>query len=180
MWKRAIEEIYPLVWIYGFWVLLPFITGSSATLSVVLSDSMFPQTQRGDILFAVGPDDLGVGEIVLFKLPHRVDNIPIVHRIIKVIDENTFLTKGDFNTIDDRGLYYPSFKYLPRSAIIGKVRGQIPYIGYLAIYLQEYKLLTYTIVLVYTLHNIWNEKKRPTLDWTSSKWSTFKFLLYPV
>ena len=49
----------------------------------MLSGSMEPAFQRGDILFLTNYDDpFRVGEIVLFKIKEK--EIPIVHRIIKI------------------------------------------------------------------------------------------------
>jgi len=73
---------------------------------------MEPEIQSGDVLLAIGPNDLRVGDIVVYQLPH-VD-IPIVHRIIKIKDNEYYLTQGDNNNIDDRQLYLQSYKdYLP-------------------------------------------------------------------
>ena len=49
----------------------------------MLSGSMEPAFQRGDILFLTNYDDpFRVGEIVVFKIKEK--EIPIVHRIIKI------------------------------------------------------------------------------------------------
>ncbi len=103
---------------------------------------MEPQIKRGDLLFSIGSEDLRVGDVVLYKLPHREDGVPIVHRIIDIQydreqggmedDKNPninndksysvkpkYLTKGDANNVDDRGLYRPSYeKYLPKEVIV--------------------------------------------------------------
>jgi len=55
---------------------------------------------KGDILFIVGanPDKLKIGDIIAFKSGSR--NVPIIHRIIEIKEENgkrTFTTIGDNN-----------------------------------------------------------------------------------
>jgi signal peptidase I len=87
-------QLYPLVWAVGFWFTLQFTMGTATPLAVVLSGSMEPQIHKGDLLIAVAPTDIREQDIVIYELPHRSDRIPIVHRVIKKIDENTFLTKG--------------------------------------------------------------------------------------
>ena len=92
------------------WKGLMFITKSESPVVVVLSGSMEPAFQRGDILFLNNQDDpIRVGEIVVFKIKDR--DIPIVHRVTKVHEkadgEVEVLTKGDNNRVDDRGLYAP-------------------------------------------------------------------------
>jgi len=135
--KKVVVHVYPMLWVYLVWQLLSVATGCSAALSVVISGSMEPQIKRGDLLFAVGPDrgdELRPGDIVLYRLPHRPE-IPIVHRIIDVVPpspqtadasrssllEVQYLTKGDANKVDDRGLVAPSYPsgLVPKAAILG-------------------------------------------------------------
>ncbi len=60
-----------------------FVTHSDSPVVVVLSGSMEPAFQRGDILFLTNLDDpIAVGEIVVFKVAGR--DIPIVHRVLRV------------------------------------------------------------------------------------------------
>ena len=90
------------------WKSLMVVTHSESPVVVVLSGSMEPAFQRGDILFLwLGSAPFRVGEIVVFKIEGR--DIPIVHRVIKVHEKydgtTDVLTKGDNNDVDDRGLY---------------------------------------------------------------------------
>ncbi|XP_033132421.1 signal peptidase complex catalytic subunit SEC11A isoform X2 [Brassica rapa] len=80
------------------WKALICVTGSESPVVVVLSESMEPGFQRGDILFLhMSKDPIRAGEIVVFNIDGR--DIPIVHRVIKVHErKNTgevdVLTKG--------------------------------------------------------------------------------------
>jgi signal peptidase len=38
-----------------------------------------------------------------------------------------FLTKGDNNSVDDRGLYAPGQLWLTKKDIVGRARGLLPY-----------------------------------------------------
>jgi signal peptidase len=49
-----------------------------------------------------------------------------------------YLTKGDNNHIDDRGLYLQGHFWLEKNEIIGKARGYVPYIGYVTILMNDY------------------------------------------
>ncbi len=40
-----------------------------------------------------------------------------------------FLTKGDNNRVDDRGLYAPGQMWLERKDILGRARGALRYVG---------------------------------------------------
>merc|ERR1711970_728647 len=97
------------------WKGLMVFTGSESPVVVVLSGSMEPAFQRGDILFLYkGSKPVETGDIVVFNLDGR--QIPIVHRVLRLHekrDEEDFdvLTKGDNNFDDDRVLYNPGQKW---------------------------------------------------------------------
>ena len=131
------------------WKSLMVITKSESPVVVVLSGSMEPAFQRGDILFLNNQEEnVRVGDIVVFKIKGR--DIPIVHRVLKVHqkpDGNVdLLTKGDNNSVDDRGLYAPGQMWLQREDILGRARGAVPYIGMVTIILNDYPMLKYLLV----------------------------------
>ena len=81
------------------------LTSSESPVVVVLSGSMEPAFQRGDILFLDNTQSqIQVGDIVVFKIKDR--DIPIVHRVLQTHESNVtgalMLTKGDNNYLDDR------------------------------------------------------------------------------
>ena len=131
------------------WKSLMVVTKSESPVVVVLSGSMEPAFQRGDILFLSNYDDpIETGEIVVFKVRGR--DIPIVHRVIKVHQEDEanatqlqILTKGDNNLVDDRGLYSDRQLWLDRDSIMGRARGSLPYVGMVTILLNDYPNLKY-------------------------------------
>ena len=88
------------------------------------------------------------GDIVVYEI--EGEGIPIVHRVITVqIDgdgKRKYLTKGDNNPVDDRGLYNKGVLYLTDSMVVGKVAGIIPYGGYLTIMLNDYPLFKYAVL----------------------------------
>jgi hypothetical protein len=49
-----------------------------------------------------------------------------------------FLTKGDNNSVDDRGLYAPGQLWLTKKDVVGRARGFLPYVGMVTIYMNEY------------------------------------------
>nr|GEW33728.1 signal peptidase complex catalytic subunit SEC11C [Tanacetum cinerariifolium] len=86
--RQAAEQIITLGMIVSsaliIWKFLMVVTGSESPVVVVLSESMEPAFQRGDILFLrMGEDPIRAGEIVVFNIDRR--EIPIVHRVIKGI-----------------------------------------------------------------------------------------------
>ncbi|RMZ93405.1 signal peptidase complex catalytic subunit SEC11A [Brachionus plicatilis] len=132
------------------WKGLMVVTGSESPIVVVLSGSMEPAFHRGDLLLLThepkGP--IRVGDIVVFKIEGR--EIPIVHRVLKVHEKEDgyakYLTKGDNNSVDDRGLYAPGQYWLERKDIIGKAKGFVPYIGIVTILMNDYPQLKYVIL----------------------------------
>ena len=132
------------------WKGLMFVTLSESPVVVVLSGSMEPAFQRGDILFLNNAvQEVHVGDVVVFKIKDR--DIPIVHRILKVHrNEETgqvdLLTKGDNNRVDDRGLYAPGQLWLSREDILGRAIGTLRYVGMVTIALNDYPVLKYVLV----------------------------------
>ena len=122
---------------------------------------MEPAFQRGDILFLNNQEAMiRVGEIVVFKIRGR--DIPIVHRVLKVHEKSTgevdLLTKGDNNSVDDRGLYAPGQMWLQRDDVLGRARGAVPYIGMVTIILNDYPMLKYCLVGIMGLFVLTNKE----------------------
>ena len=144
------------------WKGLMFVTKSESPVVVVLSGSMEPAFQRGDILFLNNQDDpIRVGEIVVFKVKDR--DIPIVHRVMKVYEnkdtgEVEVRTKGDNNKIDDLGLYFPGQKWLRREDILGRARGTLRYLGMVTIYLNDYPPLKVILIGIMGLFVLTNKE----------------------
>jgi signal peptidase len=124
------------------WKGLMVVTHSESPIVVVLSGSMEPAFFRGDLLFLTNYEDdpLEAGEVVVFKVEGR--EIPIVHRVIKLHEQADgqmkFLTKGDNNQVDDRGLYATGQMWLRRKDVVGRARGFLPYIGMVTILMNDY------------------------------------------
>lgn len=138
------------------WKGLMVVTGSESPIVVVLSGSMEPAFHRGDLLFLTNfrEEPVRVGDIVVFKVEGR--DIPIVHRVIKLHEKENgtvkFLTKGDNNSVDDRGLYAPGQLWLTKNDIVGRARGVLPYVGMITIYMNEYPNFKYAILGVLALY----------------------------
>lgn len=134
------------------WKSLMLVTGSESPVVVVLSGSMEPGFQRGDILFLnLGTKPVRAGEIVVFNVKGR--DIPIVHRVIKVherrnADRIDILTKGDNNYGDDRVLYAKGQQWLNKEHIMGRAVGYLPYVGMVTIVMNDYPYVKYLLISV--------------------------------
>jgi signal peptidase len=113
------------------WKLLSVLMNNASPIVVVLSESMSPAFERGDILFLenMHQSPLKSGDICVFNIKGK--DIPIVHRIVKIhasTDDlkTLILTKGDHNMVHDRGLYNRGQKWLQPDDIVGRVKGYIP------------------------------------------------------
>nr|CAD2127627.1 unnamed protein product [Meloidogyne enterolobii] len=121
------------------WKGLMVITGSESPIVVVLSGSMEPAFFRGDLLMLTNDVDDPI-------------HIPIVHRVIKVHekdkDDTKFLTKGDNNMVDDRGLYASGQYWLQRKDVVGRAKGFVPYVGMVTIIMNDYPKLKYSVLVL--------------------------------
>ncbi|KAG8898126.1 Signal peptidase complex catalytic subunit [Tulasnella sp. 417] len=108
------------------WKGLGLALNNESPIVVVLSESMEPAFARGDLLFLHNPRDT----------PFEVGDITVYKKI---------LTKGDNNYDDDLGLYNGR-EWLDREHIVGKVRGFIPYVGYVTIAMNDFPWLKYALI----------------------------------
>jgi len=148
------------------WKGLGLLTNTESPIVVVLSGSMEPAFYRGDLLFLTNPpqEKYHTGDITVYKIPGN--EIPIVHRVLETHDvtpkkrnnkkadvekgtgeakKQLLLTKGDNNQVDDVPLYQ-GLEWLERQHIIGKVRGFIPYVGYVTIAMNDFPQLKYALL----------------------------------
>ncbi|KAG1843558.1 hypothetical protein DFJ58DRAFT_853596 [Suillus subalutaceus] len=154
------------------WKGLGLILNTESPIVVVLSGSMEPAFYRGDLLFLTNPPGqrYHTGDITVYRIPGA--EIPIVHRVLETRDvvipfdnstanrvisnrlaklklppgeHQLMLTKGDNNHVDDIDLYQ-GLEWLDRRHIVGKVRGFLPYIGYVTIAMNDFPQLKYALL----------------------------------
>ncbi|KAI0272283.1 hypothetical protein BC834DRAFT_856083 [Gloeopeniophorella convolvens] len=142
------------------WKGLGLLTKTESPIVVILM-CMEPAFYRGDLFFLVNPPDTRyqTGDITMYKIPGW--DTPIVYRVLETHDvvkpingvrekvprpENQLLlTKGDNNYLDDVELYQ-GLDWLERKHIVGKVRGFLPYVGYVTIALNDFPQLKYALL----------------------------------
>lgn len=117
----------------------------------VLSPSMEPDYPTGALIYVkeVDPSELKVGDVITFKLGSSTS---ATHRIIELVPDETnpdtvrFRTKGDANDVADGSLVDPG-------SVIGSPIFTIPYLGYVASYIQHppgmYVAIAVSAVLVF-------------------------------
>ena len=112
----------------------------------VLSPSMEPTYKTGSVIYvkSIKPEDLKVDDIITFSISKTTT---ATHRIVEVLPKNNgalyFQTKGDANKVKDASPVH-------EANIIGKPVFTIPYLGYLANFIQNPrgKYLSIAIILI--------------------------------
>ena len=112
----------------------------------ILSGSMGPTIPTGSLILVHTDVELHTEDIVTF---HQEDAV-ITHRIMRMIDDQTYITKGDANDSEDP---LP----LSRSQIVGKVILHVPFIGYIVSFMKRYLWLLCTAFFAW---QITQKKKR--------------------
>ncbi|WP_211977826.1 signal peptidase I [Brevibacterium sp. W7.2] len=90
----------------------------------VLTGSMEPTYEPGDIVVSVPQDQYRIGDPVTFQ-PRSNDPMLITHRVVAVTDSadgRTYVTRGDANGDDDEPIV--------EAQVMGKVLYSIPKLGY--------------------------------------------------
>lgn len=147
---------------YMFWETLSLVANTHSPIVVVLSGSMEPAFQRGDILFLWNRNErANVGDIVVYEVDGK--NIPIVHRVLREHHSQSqeskqlLLTKGDNNAGNDIPLYAHKKTYLTRDKdIVGTVKGYFPQLGYITIWVSENKYAKFALLGFLALSSLIN------------------------
>ena len=96
---------------------------------VVLSGSMQPAIQPGDVVFVYEVDPLTIeaGDVVMFS--RQGSEIPTTHRVIEVVPTNDFESGVGFRTMGDAN-EDPDQRLVPGEAIVGVVPAiTLPFVG---------------------------------------------------
>jgi signal peptidase I len=174
--QTAVTIIVLVLLVLGFWVALRAILNTSNPALVVISSSMdtvqgsppwshpFARTLRiGDLIIiqGVNPSSLSANypnsDIIVYHRPG--DGELIVHRIVKetVINGKLyFYTKGDGNPLVTWPSPVPDGNYDPWSPVsqdlvVGKVVMHVPWIGYIALFMQTQWGIPTVVVLILLL-----------------------------
>ena len=91
----------------------------------ILSNSMSPIFQRGDIVIYEKKDNISLKDIIVFQYNEQI----IVHRVVS-INDSFYITKGDANNTNDQ-------MKIEKNDIKGVYLFHIKYLGYPSIWLNE-------------------------------------------
>ena len=145
---------------FGFLGILRLSLDTDNPLVVVISESMLPTIEKGDLLVIQGtdPEDIEIGTIILYDSlglwPDQIVPEPIVHRVVNRTYNATeetwyFYTLGDNNhgNIDPPDSFNVTVIPVPDDRVIGVVKTIIPKIGKIKIWMDDIPGLS-TIILV--------------------------------
>jgi signal peptidase len=146
------------------WQIAKILLHNQYPIQVIVSDSMSPTLNIGDIVLVenIDPKSITIGTVIAFQSPRYGENIYFVHRVIGVEvinDKYYFRTKGDANDSPDSWL-------IPETHLIGRIIARIPLIGYLVliprIYLASFiiTIVITDVIYVFYLKKILKENKR--------------------
>lgn len=83
---------------------LAFVLKTDYPMASITSGSMWPELKKGDLILIKGissKDEISIGDIIVFKNPKGFT----IHRVVK-LNENTLVTKGDANNVEDTPIKY--------------------------------------------------------------------------
>lgn len=140
----------------AIWFGIKLTIGGSIPYHVVVSGSMVPTLNVGDLLIVSygGFESLKEGDIILFRSPYQPSKI-IVHRIHSIIVDAQgigLITKGDHNPAPDGWV-------VRKGHYMAKVVFSIPYVGFILSPPYNYLIVAAGLFLIFLLEYYSEEKK---------------------
>ena len=132
------------------------------TPMVVLSDSMYPGIQSGDLILCrdAAAETVQVGDVIAFFDPEGSGTSVVTHRVIEIVTEDgalSFRTKGDANNAADR-------LAVPAEKLVGVYRSRLPGLGNVTMFMQTTTGLIVCVVCPILLLVGWDVLRRRRYD----------------
>lgn len=102
---------------------------------IVLTDSMYPQIQSGDLIFChtEKPENIKEGDVIAFFDPAGNGTSVVTHSVAKITEKDgqtAWITRGIANNADDS-------MPVPADKLVGIYRGRIPGLGNVVMFMQS-------------------------------------------
>lgn len=113
----------------------------------VVTGSMEPSIHEGDYILVKKTEisELSVGDIICFySMDSEIYGKPNTHRIVNILDDGSFVTKGDANPAEDSVT-------VTSDKIIGKYVGKIRFLRWINSFASMKKLLLLLVIIPMTL-----------------------------
>ena len=130
---------------------------------IVLTDSMSPEIQSGDLIICHTVDAASVqaGDIISFYDPEGNGQSVVTHRVVEVFTaaDGTpqWTTKGDANNANDQAI-------VPASKLVGAYQARIPGLGNVAMFMQTTQGLIVCVVLPIILLIVYDVLRRRSYE----------------
>ncbi len=111
---------------------------------IVLTDSMYPEIQSGDLIIChtSEAENVEVGDVIAFFDPAGNGTSIVTHRVTEITEQDgelAFITKGDANNVEDR-------MPVPAEDLVGVFQNRIPGMGSVAMFMQTTQGLIVCVV----------------------------------
>lgn len=112
---------------------------------IVLTDSMYPEIQSGDLILChtIDAEQVKVGDVISFFDPAGNGTSVTTHRVVEIVELEgalAFRTRGDHNNTEDK---LP----VPASDLVGVYKTRLPGVGHVAMFMQSTTGLILCVVL---------------------------------
>lgn len=112
---------------------------------IVLSDSMYPEIQGGDLIICntIAADNVQVGDVIAFFDPAGNGTSIVTHRVTEIAEQDgsvAWHTQGDANNTEDAAL-------VPADKLVGVYKTRIAGAGRVAMFMQTTKGLIICVIL---------------------------------
>ena len=122
--------------IYGIPRGLTYVLKTDYPMASITSGSMWPSLKKGDFILIKGvenKEEIGIGDIVVYKNPKGFT----IHRVVKM-NEDTFVTKGDANNVEDTPVSYDEI--IGKPIAINDKPLRIPFLGMVNLFINRNKI----------------------------------------
>ncbi len=129
---------------------------------IVLTDSMYPGIQSGDLIICHTKDaeDVEVGDVISFFDPAGNGTSVVTHRVVEITTQDgelAFRTKGDANNAEDASL-------VPAQSLVGVYRSRLAGAGNVAMFMQTTSGLIVCVIVPMVLLVGYDLIRRRTYD----------------
>ena len=116
---------------------------------MILSGSMEPTLSVNDLVFVRATGDYEVGDVVVYQS----GSSRVIHRIARILEDGSVVTKGDANNTEDEPI--------PPEDVKGEMVGKVPLIGAAVRFLQTpIGIIIVIAVLILLINLSWRKEKK--------------------
>ncbi len=129
---------------------------------IVLTDSMYPDIQSGDLIFCrtEDPENIKVGDYIAFFDPAGNGTSIVTHSVVEIAEQNgglAWITRGIANNADDS---VP----VPADKLVGVYKSRIPKLGNVVMFMQTTAGLIVCVVCPIILLVLWDIFRRRSYE----------------